>query len=116
MDGGTGAEEEKEKEHRSFKVRCRDKDPKAIRDTLSRNLDTCNDWLVDNRLSLHLGKTEAMICSTKQKAKNTEGFKVRCRDITIKTTTRVKYLGVNLDNTLSGEGILDNIVKKEKEI
>ncbi len=53
-----------------------------------------------------------MICSTKQKAKNTEDFKVKCRDTTIKTTTGVKYLGVNLDSILSGEGILDNIVKK----
>ncbi len=44
-----------------------DKDPKAITETLSRNLDTCNDWLVDNRLPLHLGKTKAMICATKQK-------------------------------------------------
>ncbi len=53
-----------------------------------------------------------MICATKQKTKNTEGFTVRCRDTIIKTTTEVKYLGVNLDNSLSGEGILDNIVKK----
>ncbi len=44
--------------------------------------------------------------------KNTEGFTVKCRDTTVKTTTEVKYMGVNLDNTLSGEGILDNIVKK----
>ncbi len=50
-----------------------DKDPKAIAETLSRNLDTCNDWLIDNRLLLHLGKTEAMICSTKQEIKN-RGF------------------------------------------
>ncbi len=57
-----------------------DKGPKAIAETLSRNLDTCNDWLVDNRLLLHLGKTEAMICATKQKTKNTEGFTVKCRD------------------------------------
>ncbi len=74
-----------------------DKDPKAIGDTLSRNLDTCNDRMVDNRLSLHLGKTEAMICSTKQKAKSTEAFKVKCGDTTIKTSTGVKYLGVHLD-------------------
>ncbi len=47
-----------------------------------------------------------------KKTKNTEGFKVRCGETTINTTTRVKYLGVNLDNTLSGEGILDNIIKK----
>ncbi len=77
-----------------------------------RNMETCNDWLVDNRLSLHLGKTEAMICSTKQKTKNTESFKVRCGETTINTTARVKYLGVNLDNCLNGEGILDNIIKK----
>ncbi len=29
-----------------------------------------------------------------------------------KTTTEVRYLGVKLDDTLSGEGILDTIVKK----
>ncbi len=48
----------------------------------------------------------------KNKQKNTEGFTAKCRDITIKTATEVKYLGVNLDNSRSGEGILDNIVKK----
>ncbi len=53
-----------------------------------------------------------MICATKQKTKNTDGFTVKCRDTTIKTTTKVKYLGVNLHNSLTGEGILDNIVKK----
>ncbi len=48
----------------------------------------------------------------KKKKPHTKGFTVKCRDTTIKTTTEVKYLGVNLDNSLSGEGILDNIVKK----
>ncbi len=54
-----------------------DKNPKVISETLSENLETCNDWLIDNRLSLHLGKTEAMICGTKYKIKNKEGFEVR---------------------------------------
>ncbi len=53
-----------------------------------------------------------MICATKYKTENTQGFTVKCRDRTITTTTEVKYLGVNLDNSLSGEGILGNIVKK----
>ncbi len=35
-----------------------DKNPKVISETLS---ETCSDWLIDNRLSLHLRKTEAMI-------------------------------------------------------
>ncbi len=89
-----------------------DKDPKVISETLLRNLDTCNDWLIDNRLSLHLGKTGAMICGTKHKIKNKEGFAVKCRDTTLKTITEVRYLGVTLDDTLSGEGVLDTNVNK----
>ncbi len=38
-----------------------DKDPRAVSDTLSKELESCNEWIVDNRLSLHLGKTEAML-------------------------------------------------------
>ncbi len=57
-------------------------------------------------------KTEAMICETKHKRKNKEGLAVKCRDTTIKTTNEVKYLGVKLDETLSGEGTVDTIVKK----
>ncbi len=53
-----------------------------------------------------------MSCISKHKIKNKEGFAVKSRDTTIKTTTEVRYLGVNLDDTLSGEGILNTIVKK----
>ncbi len=40
------------------------------------------------------------------------GFQAKCKDTAIKPTTEVKYLGIILDDTLSGEGILDTIVKK----
>ncbi len=82
-----------------------DKDPKAIAETLSRNLDTCNDWLVDNLLSLHLGKTEARICATKQKTKKHRRLYSQMQRHNNQTTTEVKYLGVYRDNSLSGEGI-----------
>ncbi len=83
-----------------------------ISETLSENLETCNDWLIDNRLSLHLSKTEAMFCGTKCKIKNKEGFEVKCKKTTINSTTEVKYLGVKIDETLSGKGIIDTILKK----
>ncbi len=54
-----------------------------ILETLSENLETCNDLLIDNRLSLHLGKTEAMIFGTKYKIKKTERFAVKCKNTTI---------------------------------
>ncbi len=31
-----------------------DKNPKVVSETRSKELETCNEWLIDNRLSLHL--------------------------------------------------------------
>ena len=36
------------------------KDPTIIADKLSQELENCRQWLIDNKLSLHLGKTEAI--------------------------------------------------------
>ena len=37
------------------------KDPRVISDKLSTVMESCQDWLVDDKLSLHLGKTESII-------------------------------------------------------
>ncbi len=84
----------------------------CIRYFLSKKLESCSEWLVDNRLSLHLGKTEAMLCGTKRKMRSKEGFGVKCKDTLIDSVSEVKYLGVKIDETLSGEGILKTFVKK----
>ena len=36
-------------------------DPEKIAEELSRELESCRQWLIDNKLSLHLGKTEAIL-------------------------------------------------------
>ncbi len=89
-----------------------DKDPRVVSDTISRELETCNEWLIDNKLSLHQGKTEAMLCGTQRKIKNREGSGVKCKDTPIETVTEVNYLGVKIDEKRSEEGILDTVVKK----
>ncbi len=33
-------------------IQTSDKNPKVISEVLSENLEKCNDWLIDNRLSL----------------------------------------------------------------
>ena len=67
---------------------------------------------MDNKLSLHLGKTEAILFGSKRKLKNINNFEVKCNDTTIKNVTSVKYLGLTLDNNISGESIVHNILKK----
>ena len=37
------------------------KDPDVIADKLGKVLESCSSWLVDNKLSLHLRKTESIL-------------------------------------------------------
>ena len=43
---------------------------KYIEKQLSRELSCISEWLVDNKLSLHLGKTESILFGQKRKIKN----------------------------------------------
>ncbi len=57
------------------------RDHRVISNTLSQELESCNEWLTENRV--HLGKTEAILCGTKRKMKNTEDFEVKYKDTAI---------------------------------
>ena len=72
------------------------RDPNIISEKLGKVLESCNEWLVDNKLSLHLGKTECMIFGSKRKIKSAKDFKVDCMRQTIRGQDFVKYLGVNV--------------------
>ena len=86
--------------------------PQLIADTLSKELESCKQWLMDNKLSLHLGKTESILFGSKRKLKKVESFDVKCGNESIKHVNSVKYLGVQIDNDLSGNSIVKDIVKK----
>ena len=88
------------------------KDPKIIADKLSIELESCRQWMIDNKLSLHLGKTEGILFGTEMKLNSVQDFPINCNGMTISTFSSVKYLGVTLDNTLSGDSIASNVIKK----
>ena len=87
-------------------------DPNSIATQLSQELKSCYDWLVDNKLSLHLGKTESILFSTKRKSNINNNFQVFFNTTPITNVNSVKYLGLNLDSTLSGESIVSTITQK----
>ena len=87
-------------------------DPQEIADMLSKELESCRKWLMDNKLSLHLGKTESILFGSKRKFKNVESFEVRCGEEIIKHVNSVKYLGVQIDDDLSGTSIVKETIKK----
>ena len=86
--------------------------PKEIASHLGRELQNCSKWLIDNRLSLHLGKTEAIIFGSKYKLNKIKSFSVKCGDQIIEGTSSVKYLGIVLDQNMSCESIAANIIIK----
>ena len=88
------------------------KTKKIIAAKLSIELESCRQWMIGNKVSLHLGKTEGILFGTKRKLESVQDFAISCNSITIKTFSSVEYLGVILDNTLSGDSIASNVIKK----
>ena len=64
---------------------------------LSHELSKCKRWLVDNKLSLHVGKTECILFGTNRRLKGNGTYNVTCDGMAVNRVTSVKYLGVTLD-------------------
>ena len=65
-------------------------DPCIISNKLCKVLKKCSDWLVDNRLSLHLGKTECILFGPCRKLSTVSDFVVKCHSHIIKSSDEVK--------------------------
>ena len=83
-----------------------------ISQILSSNLSECYNWLVDNKLSMHPGKTELILFGSKNRLKKVKNFEINFQGFVTKTSKNVKYLGLILDQFLSGEKTVNDIVNK----
>jgi len=88
------------------------RDLATVERILSGELYNLSKWLVDNKLSLHLGKTESLVFTSKKKIKSNPELKISCNNVEIKSVKSVKYLGIVLDQTLSGKQMANNIIQK----
>ena len=88
------------------------RNPEVISSKLGKELQSCSHWLVDNKLSLHLGKTECLIFGSKRKLKRVKEFSITCNEHSISSQNSVKYLGLNIDQFLSGDIVVQNIIQK----
>ena len=80
--------------------------------SLSKNLESLSKWLEENKLSLHLGKTESILFGTHKKLAIRNDMNIQCKGIDIDSKPCVKYLGVNIDQDMSGTTIGSNYIKK----
>ena len=80
-------------------------DVSEIEEILKRELESVSEWLAENRLSLHLGKTESKLAKCKE-------LNITCNGIDIGSGSEVTYLGVTLDQNLSGSSMITKIISK----
>ena len=76
------------------------KDGLEIERILSVELGAVNEWLCENRLSLHLGKTQSILFGSKKHISKCSELHVTCNGSVIGSESEVTYLGAILDQTL----------------
>ena len=69
---------------------------------------------MDNKLRIHFVeyKTKSILSTSKFKKKNIKKLNIKNGDIQIKQHSKVKYLGVLVDETMSGEAMTLNFIHK----
>ena len=63
-------------------------------------------------LSLHLGKTESILFGSPQKIKCNPSLEITCNNLSIKSTTSVKYVDATLYQTFSLSEMAQSLLKK----
>ena len=89
-----------------------DKSVSTIEILLQKELEVVSEWLVDNKLSLHLGKTESILFGSKIRLKSQSNLQILCKGTNIESKEVVKYLGAVLEQCLSGESMVKLIIQK----
>jgi hypothetical protein len=89
-----------------------DKSVKSIEKILIEELHNINKWLVENKLSLHLGKTESILFGSKQKINKSPKLNIKYNGTQIESKPTVKYLGSELDQYMSGEDMAQKSIKR----
>ena len=89
-----------------------DKDPKVIEQKLGQELKSTNNWLIENKLTSHPGKCEAILFGSKRKCKRISDFSITFNGTTIHGKSNIKYLGTIMDQNLTSQDNISGIVKK----
>ena len=88
------------------------KDFSIVENSLSNNLSNLRNWLIYNKLSLHLGKTQSILFGSKRKLKIHNHLNVTCGDISIDSVDKTQYLGLKINQNMDSSHIVANIVSK----
>ena len=86
-----------------------------IEQLLTEYLNCLSQWLIDNKLSHHLGTTESFLVGSPQKIKCNPSLEIICNNLAVKSTTSMTYFGATLDKTLSFSEMAQSLLKKAND-
>ena len=86
-----------------------------IQNTLSIELNAIRGRLEENKLSIHLGKTESILIASKIRLARTDRLKISCGSVAIEGRSKITYLGLTFDNDMSFSS-MGNSVKNERKL
>ena len=84
---------------------------KKLRTTLNKDLVLLYDWLCANRLSLNAGKSEFIVFRPSRKQINLR-ITLKLHHTTLYESSKIKYLGLILDNKLNWKAHITELSKK----
>ena len=88
------------------------KNPAVIQNTLSIELNAIRGWLEENKLSIHLGKTESILVASKLRLARTDTLKMSRGSVAIESKSKITYLGLTFDNDMYFSSIGNSVIKK----
>ena len=93
-----------------------DKDKSTVENSLQTDLQIVSEWLIDNKLALHLGKIESILFGSKLRLRPRSNLNVECKFSQIEPKDKIKYIGAILDQTSSGESMVNSILQRANAI
>ena len=82
-----------------------------MNNTVNHELKKISDWLIANKLSLNMGKTNALLFKHKSE-KNKNLLDIKINNVQVQVKSHTKYLGVILDDKLTFKEHIDYMVSK----
>ena len=89
-----------------------DRDKSQVEKILSAELGKICIWLEDNKLSIHLGKTESILFGSHYYLNKVSDFKIIVGDTVITRKEVITYLGSTLEANLSCDKMATTVIKK----
>ena len=85
-----------------------EKDISTAENSFQPNLQIVSEWMIDNKITLHLGKTESISLGSKLRIRRRSHFNIECK--AAKFSKRTKF-GAILDQTLTEESMVNSFLQ-----